>query len=313
MPGEDLGEIDVGRLDRVGAGRERDVLESVRRSDRVDLGMEDAPLGRGRIRDVRRSPSDRSRGPPVPPHGGLPWSSRVYQRPRSPEGCVTASTRGPRRRASARTRRPAPGRTGRRGSARWRSDSPARRPRDGPRRAAASGRSSCSWERRGSRVRDDADGEDRGRRDHGVDRRLVELVDEVEVVERLDVRAVEAGLLARAREGRRRRLARRPRASRTRTARGPAGCGPARGGSAGSPGRAGAVAVDPAVDEVGPEGAHDAAPIRRAQIVQLLEVHQVVNAGEHQPLAAAKLADLRMVQAGRARSRARRRSVPRVR
>ena len=41
---EDLGEVDVGRLDGVGAGGERDVLEAVGRADRVDLRMEDAPL-----------------------------------------------------------------------------------------------------------------------------------------------------------------------------------------------------------------------------------------------------------------------------
>jgi hypothetical protein len=36
------GEVDVGGLDRVGAGRKRDVLEAVRRPDRVDLRAEDA-------------------------------------------------------------------------------------------------------------------------------------------------------------------------------------------------------------------------------------------------------------------------------
>ena len=43
---EGLGEIDVGRLDGVGAGGERDVLEAVGRADRVDLRMEDAALRR---------------------------------------------------------------------------------------------------------------------------------------------------------------------------------------------------------------------------------------------------------------------------
>ena len=41
---ERLGQVDVGRLDRVGAGRERHVLEAVGRPDRVHLRVEDAPL-----------------------------------------------------------------------------------------------------------------------------------------------------------------------------------------------------------------------------------------------------------------------------
>ncbi len=50
---ERLREIDVGGLDRVGAGRERDVLEAVGRPDRVDLAAEDAPTRRaGRLRDL---------------------------------------------------------------------------------------------------------------------------------------------------------------------------------------------------------------------------------------------------------------------
>ena len=44
---EDLAQLDVGRLDRVGAGRERDVLEAVGRAEVVDLRAEDAPVGRG--------------------------------------------------------------------------------------------------------------------------------------------------------------------------------------------------------------------------------------------------------------------------
>ena len=44
---EGLGQIDVGRLDRVGAGGERDILEAVGRPDGVDLGMEDAARRRG--------------------------------------------------------------------------------------------------------------------------------------------------------------------------------------------------------------------------------------------------------------------------
>ena len=150
--GEDLGEVDVGRLDRVGAGRERDVLESVRRTDGVDLRMEDASLGRGRIRGVRRRrPVD---------HVALLCRltvgcqlSRVYQRPRRPEGCATAvrapglrPARSTAPRASARTRRRGPGRAGRRGSARSRCGSRARRPRDGRRRATSQRASSCSWE-----------------------------------------------------------------------------------------------------------------------------------------------------------------------
>ena len=51
----------------------------------------------------------------------------------------------------------------------------------------------------------------------------------------------------------------------------------------------------PAVDEVGAEGAHRAPP----DGVQLLEVHQVVDAGEDQPLAAAQPPDERMVQRAR--------------
>ena len=38
---EGLGQIDIGRLDGVGAGSERDVLEAVGRADRVHLGVED--------------------------------------------------------------------------------------------------------------------------------------------------------------------------------------------------------------------------------------------------------------------------------
>ena len=43
---ERLGEVDVGRLDRIGARRERDILEAVRRTDGVDLGPEGAACGR---------------------------------------------------------------------------------------------------------------------------------------------------------------------------------------------------------------------------------------------------------------------------
>ena len=52
----------------------------------------------------------------------------------------------------------------------------------------------------------------------------------------------------------------------------------------------------PAVDEVRAEGAH-----ARHDGVQLVEVHQVVDAGEDQPLPAAQLADQRMVQRARIR------------
>ena len=52
------------------------------------------------------------------------------------------------------------------------------------------------------------------------------------------------------------------------------------------------VAEDPAVDEVRPERAHAGEP--GPDLVQLLQVHQVVDAGEDQPLAAAKPADLRV-------------------
>ena len=44
---ERLREVDVRRLDRVRSGRQRDVLEAIGGPDRVDLGMEDAPAGRG--------------------------------------------------------------------------------------------------------------------------------------------------------------------------------------------------------------------------------------------------------------------------
>ena len=47
---EGLAEIDVGRLDGVGTGCERDVLEPVGRADRVNLGMEDTALrGTGQL------------------------------------------------------------------------------------------------------------------------------------------------------------------------------------------------------------------------------------------------------------------------
>ena len=48
MPSVDAAEVlrehDVGRLDRVRAGGERDVLEAVGRADRVDLRAEDPPV-----------------------------------------------------------------------------------------------------------------------------------------------------------------------------------------------------------------------------------------------------------------------------
>ena len=108
---ERLGEVDVGRLDGVGAGRERDVLEAVGRADRVDLRVEDAPLGR-----VAGS------GMCVVAVRSITWPSCAASRwaaccrestsdARPPDGRVTASTPGRRRRASARTRRPAPGPT----------------------------------------------------------------------------------------------------------------------------------------------------------------------------------------------------------
>ena len=44
---ERLAELDVGRLDRGGPGRERDVLEAVGRAEGVDLGPEDPSIGAG--------------------------------------------------------------------------------------------------------------------------------------------------------------------------------------------------------------------------------------------------------------------------
>ena len=44
MPQNDLAELDVGRLDRVGPRRERDVLEAVRRAEVIDLRAEDSPV-----------------------------------------------------------------------------------------------------------------------------------------------------------------------------------------------------------------------------------------------------------------------------
>ena len=57
---EHLREVDVGRFDRAGAGRERHVLEAVGRSDRVHLAVEDAArsrLGRGRLGSVDHASS----------------------------------------------------------------------------------------------------------------------------------------------------------------------------------------------------------------------------------------------------------------
>ena len=44
IPQNVLGEDDVGRVDRVRAGGERDVLEPVGRADRVHLRAEDPPV-----------------------------------------------------------------------------------------------------------------------------------------------------------------------------------------------------------------------------------------------------------------------------
>src|SRR5581483_1063471 len=66
---EDLIERDVGRLDRVRAGRERDVLEAVRRPDRVDLRAEGTTSGGGdwaRALDHGSSSLDRSPDSTVP-------------------------------------------------------------------------------------------------------------------------------------------------------------------------------------------------------------------------------------------------------
>ena len=92
--------------------------------------------------------------------------------------------------------------------------------------------SSCSWESRLG-VGSKPDGED-GRGDDPVHRRLVELVHEVEVVERLDVGGAEPGLLRELAERARRRRARRARASPTRIATGRAGSARATGAAAGS-------------------------------------------------------------------------------
>ena len=58
MPANVCDEVDVGRFHRVQAGGQRDVLESVRRPDAVDLGTEGAPLGEraGRIERGRHGP-----------------------------------------------------------------------------------------------------------------------------------------------------------------------------------------------------------------------------------------------------------------
>ena len=71
---EDLGEIDVGRLDRVGARRERDVLEAVGRADRVHLGPEHAS---------RRGTRGRGRG------GGLGTLDHVALLCRLTVGCLS--------------------------------------------------------------------------------------------------------------------------------------------------------------------------------------------------------------------------------
>ncbi len=108
--GERLGQVDIGRFDRVRAGGERDVLEAVRRADRVHLRMEDAALGRRA--EIRLRSVD---------HVALLCRLTVGC-------CCPESTRGtrhhrglrwPSRSSSNQVARPDP--RGRRGSARWRS------------------------------------------------------------------------------------------------------------------------------------------------------------------------------------------------
>ena len=133
---ERLAEVDVGRLDRVRARRQRDVLEAVGRPDGIDLRMEDTARGRGGRR--RRLGSLDHVALLCRLTVGLPSIPSLPADPgrgrRAGRDSVTSVRRAgqPRRRtpgrprASARTRRRDLDPRGRRGCVRWPSGSPAR-------------------------------------------------------------------------------------------------------------------------------------------------------------------------------------------
>ena len=179
-------------------------------------------------------------------------------------------------------------RRGRRGCARWPSGSRARRPPGAPRRPGASARRRArgrgSARRSGSRP-----GPRTPPRSHRVDRWLVELVHEIQVVERLDRVRIEAGLLAELAQRALRDALAILEAAPRRTATGPAGSGPGRGAAAGSRGpKRGRGRPS---SRRGPAGTGSSGE-PGLDLVQLLQVHQVVDAREEQPLPAAEPPDL---------------------
>ena len=147
-PAEVLGEHDVGRVDRVGAGGEGHVLEAVRRADRIHLGAEDPPvgkrLGHGLVL-TRNLPVLRRVGTVYPARrwahtGGEPSTHAMTS---SHEGTVMAKDKAKDQRAgrASRPRRPLePGRSSRTRST-WRSwpgcSSSCRSSRSGSRPAAS--------------------------------------------------------------------------------------------------------------------------------------------------------------------------------
>ena len=215
------------------------------------------------------------------------------------------------RRSAVRRRAAEPGRALRIGQvvadrARSRSGRPARRPA-----RCASSRGSqrgvvvlVREDRLG--VRPDAGGEDR-RASRRVDRRLVELVDEVEVVERLDAAAVEARSPRRARAGRRRR-SRSPASRRAGHALPQAGqdaAGRRRISRISEPGARPTRKIQRRRGRGGTSGSRARSRVARI-CVQLLEVHEVVDAGEERATRRSAAADLRVDERARRRSRGRR-------
>ena len=209
MPQNVWAEVDVGRLDRVGARGERHVLEAVGRPDRVHLRVEDAPL-----RGARRLGS-RGRA------GSFDHGAAVCPRPATPVGRAPADRRAGRR-GSARTRALDPDRTGRRDPLDRR---PVARPDDllgassraCPRGAVVLGREARLGIGIGARTAKTAAVM------IAVHGRLVELVDQIEVVEAPRCRRRRSRSPRRALAARPAPPARPARASRTRTATGRAG------------------------------------------------------------------------------------------
>ncbi len=194
-PAQDLVEADVVGLDRARAGRQRDVLEAVRRPDRVDLRVEDPALGRltrggdhqgidgctqSRLRRARASASRRQPAVYQPAGRDQPVRrrpSRLELEPGRPVGVDQVGLDPPDRVAIGRP-----------------DDDLERRGGCDPAQRIVlvrQGRLAAGW---------DPDGKDRRGQDP-FDARLVELVDLVEVEEALDRRPVEAGLLVQLAQG----------------------------------------------------------------------------------------------------------------